>query len=136
MTGSIRTTQSLKKKCTICNAWLPRTEEYFYRKIRRGRKYDSNGNLYVSGACKECEKAKLRSRERKHRNDTPEAKERLYEIKKARRAAANRVLDEFEEVFKLYYAQELEKRGLRLQKYRTPELRERATYHREKEENA
>lgn len=138
MTEITKIAKDLKKKCNTCKQWFPRTEEHFYRKTERGRSYDSQGKIYLRGSCKECEKEKRRreNRENPRRGKTAEEQWRYKEAQKARRAATNRILDEFEDTFKLYYAQELEKRGVRLKKYRAPELRQRAIYHRKKEDNA
>lgn len=118
------------KTCTKCNKRYPETTEYFYQNTSRGRKRGLNGKPYLRGNCKKCERERNAKAEAKRKKTprTDQEKARRALVMEARRAAIKRIITKYEEEYKVFYAQELMERDIKLKNYRGVELRKRAPY--------
>jgi len=112
------------KKCSRCKQWLPATTEYFYPTTSRGKRTNSFGEPYLRSQCRQCKRDLHNEWARTNRpKRTPEEVKRYAKMQRARRRAYQRLADMNEEGFKLLYAEELLKEGIRLERYVGPTIR-------------
>lgn len=109
-----------RKKCTSCGEWKDATTENFYVNTSHGRKKTRDGRPYFRSKCKTCIRAAAKKhREHKRRRpSTQEEKDRAAAVKAARHAAYQKLAQKYEVDFQIIYAKELEKRNIRLTRYK------------------
>lgn len=113
------------KRCSACGEWKPATTEHFYPTTSRGRKENQWGEPYLRSMCRLCKlKDNQRREKERNRRQSPEERERYQKMQRARRRAYQRLAKMNEEGFKLFYAEELVKEGLKLDHCVGPTLRE------------
>lgn len=104
----------LKKKCTRCEEWFDANTKNFYINRHKGTNRNSNGFLRLRNPCRKCTDAKSRANKDKKKEVD---REKLNATQQAKRHAARRVVEKHKAEYDLYYAQELQKRGLQLKRY-------------------
>jgi len=104
---------------------LPANEGYFYGTTSRGKTHNQWGERYLRSICRACKRRKNREySKRVKRRTTPQERERYRVMARARDRAYQRLAAMNEEGFKVLYAEELLKHGIRLDKYMGPLPRE------------
>lgn len=118
-------TEERLKRCTVCGEWKPANTKHFYATTSRGKKRNQYGEPFLRSQCRLCKLADHRewSKEKRPKR-TPEERERYAKMQRARRRAYQRLAKLNEEGFKILYAEELAKEGLKLEHYVGPVLRE------------
>jgi hypothetical protein len=104
--------------------WLPATTKHFYATTSRGKRVNQYGEPFLRSACRVCKLREHRewsisSRPKK----SPEERQRLQRMQRARARAYQRLAAMNPEGFKLLYAEELRKEDITLAHYVGPSPR-------------